>query len=230
MTFNSIRRAYLSAQKAFTNYRQAMKELDKVYNEVLFELKQRYPDVEIDKDQFGTELVKLNQDRSKSAFLIANFYGDEVYGSLSLLLCLEVGHMFDYRIFAIPIASKVRREKIDKSLRQAVLWFVDKKGINLAVLFSQKNPYLDGFHIYVPSADYEFDKSRQILGEVIKHGHEVGAYSLRHDKPSYAILKSHNDDMISIFAKKGIEAYRFVVSQDIWAGYRAVLALLKSKS
>ncbi len=230
MTFDSIRRAYESAQKALTNYLQAMEELDKVYNVVLDGLKQKYPDFQMDTDRFGTELLSLNKDRSKSAFLIANFFGDEVFASLSLLLCLEVCHMFDYQIFAVPIASKFHRDVVDASLREAVLQFIETQETDLVILFSQKHPYLDGFYIHVPFANNRIDRSKQILSEVAKCGHEVGAYSVRRDRPFYAIVKADDDELISVLANKGIEAYRFVVSQDIWAGYRAVLTLLKPKS
>jgi len=224
--FDSIRMAYEAAQKALTDYVQAMKVLTEVYNEVLDRLEERYPEMEVDTNRFGTELLRLNKDRSKSALMIANFYGDEVFASLSLLLCLEVCDMFDYQVFAVPLVSKVCRERVDESLRQRILRFVEVQNIDLVILFSQKHPYLDGFYIHVPSAGNRIDRSKEIISEVIRCGHEVGAYSVRRDRPFHTIVKAGDDELISMLADKGIETYRFVVSKDIWAGYRAALTAL----
>lgn len=230
MIRDDIRRAYSVAKRALTNYLQAMEDFDKIYISIVKELKKNFPKIEIKSDWLGTELLKFDQNRSKSAFLIANFFGDEVYASLSLLLCLEVCHTFDYDILAVPVASKVKRQKIDLSFCKDIVNFLEKEGVSLLVVFSQKHPYLDGFYVHVPSVDMEHDRSRQIIKEVVKHGHEVGAFCSRYDKPTYSIVRGDKGEMISLVARKGIEAYEFVVSQDIWAGYRAALTLLKEES
>ncbi|MDH5746469.1 MAG: hypothetical protein OEZ21_05900 [Candidatus Bathyarchaeota archaeon] len=217
----------MAAKRALTNYLQAMEDFDKIYISILADLEKKFPKIEIKSDWLGTELLKFDQDRSKSAFLIANFYGDEVYASLSLLLCLEVCHTFDYNILAVPVTSKVKRQKIDLSFCRDVINFLEKEGVDLLVVFSQKHPYLDGFYVDVPSVDMECDRSRQIIKKVVEHGHEVGAFCSKYDKPTYSIVKAGEDEMISLAARKGIEAYRFVVSQDIWAGYRALITLMK---
>jgi hypothetical protein len=224
---DDVLRAYIEAKKALTNYSQAMEEFKNVYDSVLEGLAQKYPNSKMKSKWHGTELLELNPDRSESALLVANFFGDEVFASLALLLCLEVCDIFDFRIFAIPVASKTIREDVDFSFRATLIKFLEMKRIKLLVLFSQAHPYLDGFYIEIPSVVKKFDKSQQIVKEVAEHGHEVGAFSEKFDKPTYSVVSAGADELISIASRKGIESYRLMISQDIFAGYRATLALLE---
>lgn len=227
MIESDIKQAYSAMNRALTDYIQLTEDFGKIYTRILADLRRKFPEVEIKRDWFGTELLRFEQSQSRYAFLIANFHGDEVFASLSLLLCLEAHRTFDHNILAVPIASKVKRENVDFSFRRRVIDFLERREVSLLVIFSQSHPYLDGFHVYVPSVNMQHDKSRQIIKEVAKHGHEVGAFCSSYDKPKYSVVRAGEDELVSLAAIRGIEAYRFALSQDIWAGYRAMLTLMK---
>jgi len=203
-----------------------MKQFTGVYGTILKGLQQKYANSKLHSKWHGTELLQFNPDRSVSALLVANFYGDEVFASLALLLCLEVCEIFKFEIFAIPVASKTIRKEVDSLFRQDILKFSEQKKIDLFILFSQGHPYLDGFYIETPSTVNRSEKSDKIIKKVAERGHEVGAFSAKFDEPTYAVISAGANELVSQISEKGIEAYRFVVSQDIWAGYRAALTLL----
>jgi hypothetical protein len=226
---DDIQRAYEEAQKALKNYNQSVRGLKNYYPKILEGLKKKYPNSKIQKNWNKTELLEFNSHKDKTAFFISNFFGDEVFASLSLLLSLEVSKIFDYKIFAIPFANKENIGKISSPLRQAVLNFLIENKINLFVIYSQAHPYLDGFYLETPATINVYDKSQQIIDEVVKKNHEIGAFSNKYDKPTYSIITAGTNELISIAREKGIESYRFMISSDIWAGYRAMLVLLNAK-
>lgn len=223
---DDILRSYAEAQEALTNYLQAMKQFMSVYDSILKGLHRKYPNSKICRKWNGTELLQFNPDCPRSVLLVANFYGDEVFSSLSLLLCLEVCEIFKFKIFAIPVANKTGTRELDLNFRKALLRLAEQKRIDFFIAFSQGHPYLDGFYVEIPSRGNFCDKSITVVREVSDHGHEVGVFADKFGKPTYAILNAGPSELISQMSEKGIEAYRFAVSKDIWAGYRATLALL----
>jgi hypothetical protein len=218
-------RSYAEACKALTNYLDATKHFTGDYDSILEGFRQKYNNSMLFDQWHGTDLLQFNCDRDRSALLVANFYGDEVFASLALLLCLETCGLFRFKLFAIPIASKTVRERTDSGFKRALVRFSEERRIDLFILFSQGHPYLDGFYVEIPSKGNQSDKSDSIIRQVAKH-HEVGAFSASFGKPTYVITRAGSDELISKISEKNIEAYRFMISQDIWAGYRAALALL----
>jgi hypothetical protein len=226
---DAILRSYTEACKALDNYLDATKHFTGVYDSILEGLRQKYNNSMLCDKWHATELLQFNSNRTMSALLVANFYGDEVFASLALLLCLEVCELFKFKLFAIPIASKTVRKRTDSGFKRALIRFSEERRIDLFILLSQGHPYLDGFYVEVPSKGNRSDKSDSIIRQVAKH-HEVGAFSASLDKPTYAIIRAGSDELISKIREKNIEAYRFVISQDIWAGYRAAMVLLDGHS
>jgi hypothetical protein len=227
MVSRDIKRALDAANEAMGDYVRKKGGFKRDYPLIIKSLLGTSSDFKVTKDQFSEPVFELNIGKSKSAFLIANFFGNEVYASLSLLFCLENQEKLNHRLFAVPLASKVQTKTVDESFKEQILCFLKKKGVDDFVVFSQGHPYLDGFYIKIPSSKHGIERAQEIIDRVKKH-HEVGAFSARDDKPTYTVVVSENNELISRADQMGIMSFEFVISKDILAGYQALLQLLSS--
>jgi hypothetical protein len=162
------------------------------------------------------DMIFMNFHSDKNAILAVNATGTELHSTLALLSYLRLSTRPRYNIFALT--------QLNDRLRPKFLEFVSANEAELCVVFQQAVPHLDGFHLMLPE-DAGIDRSNDVLDFVLSKGHEVGAYSVQDDRPTFHIIHSHEKFLNALASVVG-EVYAFAVSDDIWAGVNAAAFVL----
>ena len=175
MIRKDIEKAWHQASKALEDYIEAKKGFKSDYSTIIKNLLENNPNIEVQKTIFNEPLYILNKTKNDPVFLIANFFGNEVFATLSLLLCLEDNSQFNNRIYAIPLSSTQERKSVDQKIKSKIIKYISANKISCLVIFSQGHPYLDGFYIKIPASKNGLEKAKEII-ENVKNKHEVGAF------------------------------------------------------
>lgn len=106
MLRRDIELAWERANKALEDYIKLKEGFKADYSSIIRRLCKENPDIKLMKSEFST-VFTFNYKKDHPAFLVANFFGNEVYASLALLFCLENKEKIKHRIYAMPIVSEV---------------------------------------------------------------------------------------------------------------------------
>lgn len=153
---------------------------------------------------------------NKNAVIAVNSTGKQLHSTLAFLSYLRLSLRPRYNLYAV---TQVKAE-----LRGEFLDFVSANNAQLCVIFEQAVPYLDGFHLLLPTA-VRRDRSKEVIDFVSHKGHEIGAYSVDEDEPTFQVIHTH-DLFLNTLATKVPEVYGFAISDDIWAGVNAAAFVL----
>lgn len=229
MIRKDIEKAWHQASKDLDDYIKAKKGFKSDYYNTMKDLLKNNPTIEVQKKILTEPLYILNKTKNKPVLLIANFFGNEVFATLSLLLCLEDNIQLTNKIYAIPLANNQESKTVDQKVKSKIIEYMFANKIPRLVIFSQGHPYLDGFYIKIPASKKGLEKAKEII-EHVTNKHEVGAFSAKYDKPTYTVITADENELISQADRVSISAYEFFISNDILAGHQALLKLLNTKT